>query len=124
MKLQIPVLTDYGHVVNCRAGGTVGARGAFTPPDFGRLFNSIKVHIFLEGHKMLRSLQSYFWLALHRTKVRWRFCNILWPSQNIWTLQTRRANIAHHTNNWHRRLWSDKKLLARVFSLRKHLLSL
>ena len=29
---------------------------------------------------------SYFWLALHRTKVRWRFRKILWPSQNIWTL--------------------------------------
>ena len=28
----------------------------------------------------------YFWLALHRTKVRWRFLKILWPSQNIWTL--------------------------------------
>ena len=28
----------------------------------------------------------YFWLALHRTKVRWRFCIMLWPSQNIWTL--------------------------------------
>ena len=27
-----------------------------------------------------------FWLALHRTKVRWRFCKILWPSQNVWTL--------------------------------------
>ena len=26
----------------------------------------------------------YFWL--HRTKVRWRFGKILWPSQNIWTL--------------------------------------
>ena len=23
------------------------------------------------------------WLALHRTKVRWRFRKILWPSQNI-----------------------------------------
>ena len=30
----------------------------------------------------------YFWLALHRTKVRWRFRKILWPSQNIWTLLT------------------------------------
>ena len=29
---------------------------------------------------------TYFWLALHRTKVRWKFCKILWPSQNIWTL--------------------------------------
>ena len=28
----------------------------------------------------------HFWLALHRTKVRWRFRKILWPSQNIWTL--------------------------------------
>ena len=27
-----------------------------------------------------------FWLALHRPKLRWRFCKILWPSQNIWTL--------------------------------------
>ena len=30
----------------------------------------------------------YFWLALHRTKVRWRFHKILRPSQNIWTLIT------------------------------------
>ena len=29
----------------------------------------------------------YFWLALHRTKVRWRFCKILWPSQNIYKCQ-------------------------------------
>ena len=28
----------------------------------------------------------YFWLALHRKKIRWRFRKILWPSQNIWTL--------------------------------------
>ena len=28
----------------------------------------------------------YFWLALHRTKVRWRFRKFLWPSQNIWIL--------------------------------------
>ena len=28
----------------------------------------------------------YFWLALHRTKVRSRFDKILRPSQNIWTL--------------------------------------
>ena len=26
----------------------------------------------------------YFWLALNRTKVRWRLRKILWPSQNIW----------------------------------------
>ena len=34
----------------------------------------------------------YIWLALHRTKVRWRFCKILWPSQNIWTLKEIREN--------------------------------
>ena len=28
----------------------------------------------------------YFWMALQRTKVSWRFQKILWPSQNIWTL--------------------------------------
>ena len=41
----------------------------------------LKVHIFWEGHTILRNL--HFWLALHRTKVRWRFPKILWPSQNI-----------------------------------------
>ena len=30
----------------------------------------------------------YFWLALLRTKLRWRFRKILSPSQNIWTLQS------------------------------------
>ena len=42
MKLQIPVLTDFSHVVVCKTCGTVGVRGAFAPPDFGRLFNPIK----------------------------------------------------------------------------------
>ena len=45
-----------------------------------------------EGSYILRRPENfaksspYFWLALHRTKVRWRFRKILWPSQNIWTL--------------------------------------
>ena len=43
-----------------------------------------KVHIIWEGHKI-----SYFWLVLLTTKVRWRFCKILWPSQDIWTLVPR-----------------------------------
>ena len=47
----------------------------------------IKVHIFWEGHKILQNLHLTFdWHYLHRTEVRWRFCKILWPSQNIWTL--------------------------------------
>ena len=28
-------------------------------------------------------------LALHKTNLWWRFCKILWPSQNIWTLPGR-----------------------------------
>ena len=28
----------------------------------------------------------YSWLQYIQSKVRWRFCKILWPSQNIWTL--------------------------------------
>ena len=28
----------------------------------------------------------YFWLQYIQSKVKWRFRNILWPSQNIWTL--------------------------------------
>ena len=42
------------------------------------------------GYSLLRpqnlaKFSSYFWLALNRTKVRWRFRKILWLSQNIWT---------------------------------------
>ena len=58
-------------------------------------------HFLVKGGKELKVGQSlyilwrpqnfgksspYFWLALHRTKVRWGFRKILWPSQNIWTL--------------------------------------
>ena len=39
---------------------------------------------------LIKFIYSYkatkFWLAIHRKKVRWSFCKILWPSQNIWTL--------------------------------------
>ena len=45
-----------------------------------------KVQIFWEGHNIFRKSSLYFWLALHRTKIRWRFRKILWPSQNILTL--------------------------------------
>ena len=46
-----------------------------------------KVHIFWEGHKILRNLHLTFeWHYTCRTKLRWRFRKILWPSQNIWTL--------------------------------------
>ena len=41
----------------------------------------IKVHIFREGHKILRNLHQL--LAVRRTNNWWRFRKILWPSQNI-----------------------------------------
>ena len=40
--------------------------------------------------------RPYFWLALHRTKVRWRFCKILWPSQNILTLKINKSETIYH----------------------------
>ena len=39
----------------------------------------VKVHVFWEGHKNFCPMQC-------QSKVRWRFRKILWPSQNIWTL--------------------------------------
>ena len=45
---------------------------------------SFKVHIFREGHKILRNLHLTF--VLCSASQKWRFCKILWPSQNIWTL--------------------------------------
>ena len=42
--------------------------------------------IALSVYPSLKILAPKFWLALHRTKVRWRFRKISWPSQNIWTL--------------------------------------
>ena len=46
-----------------------------------------KVHIVIlrRPQNFVKSSPCY-WLALHRTKVRWRFRKILWPSQNMWTL--------------------------------------
>ena len=42
----------------------------------------------------------YFWLALHRTNVRWRFLKILWPSQTIWTLITSLWKIPSEVPTW------------------------
>ena len=49
-------------------------------------FNTYSSYILRRPQNFAKS-SPYFWLAIHtRTKVRWRFCKILWPSQNIWTL--------------------------------------
>ena len=58
-----------------------------------------KVLLFWQCHKILRNLHLSFALcsairvSVHldtnskcHSKVRWRFCKILWPSQNIWAL--------------------------------------
>ena len=63
-----------------------------TRAHYGSLGNGLiyflgKVHIFWEGYKILRKSSRCFLLALHRTKVGWRFHKILWPSQNMWTLK-------------------------------------
>ena len=62
------------------------------------LFLSCKVHMFWESAQKFAKSPPYFWLALRRTKVRWRFCKIVWPSQDIWTLaqfQLERSLIQH-----------------------------
>ena len=50
-------------------------------------FQQVFAQKFIYSEKATNFAKSppYFWLAIH--KVRWRFCNILWPSQNIWTLK-------------------------------------
>ena len=47
---------------------------------------SSKVHIFWEGHKLLRNLHRRFVLCGNGSNLRWRFRKIFWPSQNMWTL--------------------------------------
>ena len=49
------------------------------------LINVVK---FIYSEKATKFVKSppFFWLVIHRTKVRWRFRKILWPSENIWTL--------------------------------------
>ena len=43
----------------------------------------------------VKKLSKFFWQkATFRTNLRWRFCKILWPSQNIWTLLW--TNLARH----------------------------
>ena len=48
--------------------------------------NAFLKFIYSEKATNFAKSSPYFWLALHRTKVRWRFRKILWPFQNIWTL--------------------------------------
>ena len=51
--------------------------------------------IYLRRPQNFEKSPPNFWLALHRTKVRWRFPKLLWPSQNIWTLPFRAKFFVH-----------------------------
>ena len=42
----------------------------------------------------------YFCLQYIQTKVRWRFCKILWPSQNIWTLTINSSRLIAKTREY------------------------
>ena len=48
--------------------------------------NVHKVHIFWEGHKILRNLPLIFDRVYCSQKLGEDFAKFLWPSQNIWTL--------------------------------------
>ena len=48
---------------------------------------NVKVHIFWEGHKILRNLPLTFDCMYCSQKLGEDFAKILWPSQNIWTLK-------------------------------------
>ena len=56
---------------------------------------SIKVLIFWDGQKKITKPPPINWLTLHRTNNWWRFCKILWLSQNIWTLQGQAAWVQY-----------------------------
>ena len=46
-----------------------------------------------KASKFCEIFTPYFWLVLHRTKVRWMFRKILWPSQNTWTLWAKKMSF-------------------------------
>ena len=74
----------------CKKDTNFGAaRKIFSPCYFVTALMKIlfKVHIFWEGNKILWNLHLTFVLCSASPKVRWRFCKILWPSQNLWTLK-------------------------------------
>ena len=57
----------------------------------------IKIHVssyILRRPQNVAKSSPYFWLAVHRRKVRWRFHKVLWPSQDIWVLIII-ANLLH-----------------------------
>ena len=61
-----------------------------------------EVHIFWEGHKILRNLPlTLDYSTSGQAKVRGRFRKILWPSQNIWTLKIPLKNWIGLASTYH-----------------------
>ena len=57
-----------------------------------------KVHIFLEGHKILWNLHLTFDCVYCSQKLGEDFAKKLWPSQNIWTLLPSVKNIGSYSS--------------------------
>ena len=81
---------DLGPVgITIVSGATAGIAGKAKLYIETNFENGVKVHIFWDAHKILQNLPFTFDYVLYiQSKVRRRFCKILWPSQNIWTLPT------------------------------------
>ena len=93
-----PILLSYIYILHCARMHTVAYvwdhvknfQRTFTLVHFWKL-----VHLLILEYSsyILRRPQSfaksspYFWQQYIQSKVRWRFCKNLWPSQNIWTLK-------------------------------------
>ena len=52
-----------------------------------------KVHIFWEGHKILRNVPLTFEYSTYGQKLGEDFAKFLWPSQDIWTLILSRSSL-------------------------------
>ena len=49
--------------------------------------------IYSEKAIKFREISTVHLTGLHGTNLWWRFCKILWPSQNTWTLQVRSLDL-------------------------------
>ena len=67
-------------------------------PENTYIFFQGKVHIFWEGHKILRNLHLTFDCMYCSQNLGEDFAKILWPSQNVWSLQLRKylEHRLHH----------------------------
>ena len=67
-------------------------------------------HLFILKFVYLRRPQNFaksppdFCLQYIQTKVRWRFCKVLWPSQNIWTFKYHIHKFPKTVSFWFSRL--------------------